>query len=173
MLNTTLVFDPRGNGHGALRQDPSVQLRKGRGIVRRGAHHLPRQRSPHLRVAVRPRQFVGLLRSALPRAVPAHGRLRADGGAVGVYLRRGRAHCRRCCCARAPSKTSATCWPRRKAGKHENGRRTWGHSMLIDPWGEIVAVRDEGAGRGRGDARTRRASTRCGRALPRMASPGC
>ncbi|MEN2471981.1 carbon-nitrogen hydrolase family protein [Burkholderia sp. GS2Y] len=32
-----------------------------------------------------------------------------------------------------------------QGGKHENGRRTWGHSMLIDPWGEIVAVRDIGA----------------------------
>ncbi|KAG8152007.1 carbon-nitrogen hydrolase family protein [Burkholderia catarinensis] len=32
-----------------------------------------------------------------------------------------------------------------QGGKHGNGRRTWGHSMLIDPWGEIVAVRDEGA----------------------------
>jgi nitrilase len=32
-----------------------------------------------------------------------------------------------------------------QGGTHENGRRTWGHSMLIDPWGEIVAVRDEGA----------------------------
>jgi predicted amidohydrolase len=33
-----------------------------------------------------------------------------------------------------------------QGGRHENGRRTWGHSMLIDPWGEIVAERDEGAG---------------------------
>jgi nitrilase len=33
-----------------------------------------------------------------------------------------------------------------QGGKHENGRRTWGHSMLIDPWGEILDVRDEGAG---------------------------
>ncbi|WP_175919056.1 carbon-nitrogen hydrolase family protein [Burkholderia pyrrocinia] len=32
-----------------------------------------------------------------------------------------------------------------QGGKHDNGRRTWGHSMLIDPWGEIVAVRDVGA----------------------------
>ncbi|MBN3789801.1 carbon-nitrogen hydrolase family protein [Burkholderia sp. Ac-20353] len=32
-----------------------------------------------------------------------------------------------------------------QGGKHENGRRTWGHSMLVDPWGEIVRVRDEGA----------------------------
>jgi nitrilase len=33
-----------------------------------------------------------------------------------------------------------------QGGRHENGRRTWGHSMLIDPWGEIVAVKDEGMG---------------------------
>lgn len=34
-----------------------------------------------------------------------------------------------------------------QGGKHENGRRTWGHSMLIDPWGDIVAERaDDGAG---------------------------
>jgi len=30
-----------------------------------------------------------------------------------------------------------------QGGTHENGRRTWGHSMLIDPWGEIVDVRTE------------------------------
>ena len=33
-----------------------------------------------------------------------------------------------------------------QGGVHETGRKTWGHSMLIDPWGEIVSVRDEGAG---------------------------
>jgi predicted amidohydrolase len=33
-----------------------------------------------------------------------------------------------------------------QGGTHENGRRTWGHSMVIDPWGEVLAVRDEGEG---------------------------
>jgi len=33
-----------------------------------------------------------------------------------------------------------------QGGQHPNGRRTWGHSMLIDPWGRIVAERAEGAG---------------------------
>jgi nitrilase len=33
-----------------------------------------------------------------------------------------------------------------QGGKHENGRRTWGHSMLVDPWGEVVAVLPEGEG---------------------------
>jgi predicted amidohydrolase len=33
-----------------------------------------------------------------------------------------------------------------QGGRHGNGRRTWGHSMLIDPWGEIKAVLPEGEG---------------------------
>ncbi|MBB3211161.1 nitrilase [Herbaspirillum sp. Sphag1AN] len=33
-----------------------------------------------------------------------------------------------------------------QGGHHVNGRRTWGHSMLIDPWGEIVSVLPEGEG---------------------------
>ena len=33
-----------------------------------------------------------------------------------------------------------------QGGVHPNGRRTWGHSMLIDPWGEVKAVLDEGEG---------------------------
>ncbi|CAM4319038.1 carbon-nitrogen hydrolase family protein [Comamonas aquatilis] len=32
-----------------------------------------------------------------------------------------------------------------QGGVHENGRRTWGHSLLIDPWGEVQALRAEGA----------------------------
>jgi deaminated glutathione amidase len=33
-----------------------------------------------------------------------------------------------------------------QGGLHENGRRTWGHSMLVGPWGEIQALQAEGAG---------------------------
>jgi nitrilase len=33
-----------------------------------------------------------------------------------------------------------------QGGTHENGRRPWGHSMVIDPWGEVLAVRAEGQG---------------------------
>ncbi|HEX6530477.1 MAG TPA: nitrilase-related carbon-nitrogen hydrolase, partial [Burkholderiales bacterium] len=29
---------------------------------------------------------------------------------------------------------------------HASGRRTWGHSMIVDPWGEILAQREEGEG---------------------------
>ena len=33
-----------------------------------------------------------------------------------------------------------------QGGMHENGRRTWGHSMIVDPWGEVLGVRAEGEG---------------------------
>ena len=29
-----------------------------------------------------------------------------------------------------------------QGGLHENGRRTWGHSMAVGPWGEVIAVRE-------------------------------
>lgn len=33
-----------------------------------------------------------------------------------------------------------------QGGLHANGRRTWGHSMVIDPWGQVLACLDEGEG---------------------------
>jgi len=33
-----------------------------------------------------------------------------------------------------------------QGGLHANGRRTFGHSMLVDPWGEVKAVLREGEG---------------------------
>jgi nitrilase len=31
-----------------------------------------------------------------------------------------------------------------QGGLHENGRRTWGHSLLCDAWGTLLACQDEG-----------------------------
>lgn len=33
-----------------------------------------------------------------------------------------------------------------QGGTHPNGRRTWGHSMLVDPWGQVLAEHGEGEG---------------------------
>jgi len=33
-----------------------------------------------------------------------------------------------------------------QGGTHENGRRTCGHSLVVDPWGEVLGSREEGEG---------------------------
>lgn len=33
-----------------------------------------------------------------------------------------------------------------QGGEHDNGRRTWGHSMAIDPWGQVLAQQAHGNG---------------------------
>ena len=30
-----------------------------------------------------------------------------------------------------------------QGGRHDNGRRTWGHSLVVDPWGAVLAVREQ------------------------------
>ncbi|MCO7224056.1 carbon-nitrogen hydrolase family protein [Pleionea sp. CnH1-48] len=33
-----------------------------------------------------------------------------------------------------------------QSGRHQNGRETWGHSMIIDPWGDTVAELEQESG---------------------------
>ncbi len=55
-----------------------------------------------------------------------------------------------------------------QAGRHESGRVTFGHSMLIDPWGEILALRPADAGVVVGDIDPSRIAA-CRAALPALA----
>ena len=57
----------------------------------------------------------------------------------------GRAHWELLLRARAVENLAYVLAPA-QGGQHENGRRTWGHSMLIDPWGQVLAQQAEGAG---------------------------
>jgi len=58
----------------------------------------------------------------------------------------GEAHWELLLRARAVENLAYVCAPA-QGGRHENGRRTWGHSMVVDPWGEVLALQaQEGAG---------------------------
>jgi nitrilase len=54
----------------------------------------------------------------------------------------GQAHWELLLRARAVENLAYVCAPA-QGGRHENGRRTWGHSLLVDPWGEVLAQRAE------------------------------
>ena len=54
----------------------------------------------------------------------------------------GEAHWELLLRARAVENLAYVCAPA-QGGRHENGRRTWGHSMVVDPWGAVLAQRQE------------------------------
>jgi predicted amidohydrolase len=53
----------------------------------------------------------------------------------------GQAHWDTLLRARAIENLAYVCAPA-QGGLHENGRRTWGHSLVIDPWGVLLAQRE-------------------------------
>ena len=57
----------------------------------------------------------------------------------------GRAHWELLLRARAVENQAYVVAPA-QGGLHASGRRTWGHSMIVDPWGEVLGCRDEGEG---------------------------
>lgn len=78
---------------------------------------------------------------------PALYRALAEGGAeviavpAAFTVPTGRAHWEVLLRARA-IETGCYVIAAAQGGTHQNGRSTWGHSMIIDPWGEIVAEID-------------------------------
>jgi len=57
----------------------------------------------------------------------------------------GRAHWEMLLCARAVENQAYVLAPA-QGGHHANGRDTWGHSMIVDPWGRVLAQLDSGPG---------------------------
>ncbi|WGS50484.1 carbon-nitrogen hydrolase family protein [Paraburkholderia sp. D15] len=145
VLNTTLVFDPHGNE--AARYD-KIHLFN----FEKGAESFDEARTicpgGEVRTFAAPFGRVGLS-VCYDLRFPELYRRMGDCALIVVpsafTYTTGRAHWEMLLRARA---VENQCYVLAAAqgGTHENGRRTWGHSMLIDPWGEIVAVRDEGAG---------------------------
>ena len=83
------------------------------------------------------RMDVGVLaRAALPRLLEA--------GVAFTYVT-GMAHWEVLLRARAIENLAGVI-AAAQGGTHENGRRTWGHSLVVDAWGQVLGVQPEGAG---------------------------
>lgn len=143
--NSTLVFDDRGEQvarydkihlfgfqRGAERYDEAVTIEPGREVVtfespvgRTGLSVCYDLRFPEL---FRAMAAVNLI--ILPAAFTY-----TTGRAHWEVLLRARA-IENQCYVMAPA----------QGGEHPGGRMTWGHTMIVDPWGEVVACVDSGPG---------------------------
>jgi deaminated glutathione amidase len=164
VLNTTLVFDPEGNEKARYDKIHLFNFEKGSESFDEARTIRP---GDEVRTFDAPLGRVGLS-VCYDLRFPELYRRMGDVALIVVpsafTYTTGRAHWETLLRARA---VENQCYVLAAAqgGTHENGRRTWGHSMLIDPWGEIVAVRDEGPGVVAGDiVRTRIEEVR--RSLP-------
>ncbi len=135
-----LVYGPDGARVARYDKMHLFRFTHGRGGLRRDAHDRAGRESPVVRRAVRrvglsicydvrfPELYRALGDCALllvPAAFTA-----TTGAAHWELLLRTRAVENQCYVLAAA-----------QGGLHPNGRRTWGHSMLVDPWGVIVAAK--------------------------------
>lgn len=156
VTNTSLVFDPQGrqrarydkihlfryeehgpDGHKLY--DEGVVLRAGERPVALDVQ--PRQGAP-LRLGLSicydlrfPELYRALMRPACDLIAVPSAFTHTTGQAHWEVLLRARA-IENQCYVMAPA----------QGGRHENGRRTFGHTILIDPWGEVLARVEEGEG---------------------------
>ena len=171
VLNSTLVFDPQGARvarydkmhlfrftRGAESYDEAVTIAPGAEVA---TFTLSLPQSPTLRIGLSicyDLRFPELYRAMgqpdlilVPSAFTA-----TTGRAHWEVLLRARA-IENLCYVLAPA----------QGGRHENGRATFGHSMLVDPWGEVVANRPEGPGVVLGDVDPQ-VIARCRASLPAL-----
>ncbi len=172
VLNTTLVFDPRGERvarydkvhlfrftRGQESYDEAATIAPGSAV---STFSLTTTEGPALKVGLSvcyDLRFPELYRAMnqpdlilVPAAFTA-----TTGKAHWETLLRARA-IENLCYVLAPA----------QGGLHENGRATFGHSMLIDPWGVVLANRPEGPGVVFGDIDPQ-VIARCRASLPALA----
>lgn len=150
VLNSTLVFDPQGKQvarydkmhlfrftRGAENYDEAATIAPGGAVA---AFTLEPSGGPTLRVGL---SICYDLR--FPELYRAMGQPDLILVPSAFTATTGRAHWEVLLRARAIENLAYVLAPA-QGGRHENGRATYGHSMLVDPWGEVLASRPEGAG---------------------------
>jgi predicted amidohydrolase len=150
VLNTTLVFDPRGKR--VARYDKIHLFAFSKGAE---SYDEARTIAPGAQITVfemqpdgGPRIKVGLsvcYDVRFPELYRAMGEPDLILVPAAFTATTGRAHWETLLKARAVENLCYVLAPA-QGGRHENGRATFGHTMLVDPWGTVVAVREEGPG---------------------------
>ena len=172
VLNSTLVFDPRGERvarydkvhlfrftRGAESYDEAVTIAPGRDV---STFLFAPPVGPALKVGLS--ICYDLRFPELYRAMNQPDLILVPAAFTATT---GRAHWETLLRARAIENLCYVLAPA-QGGRHENGRATFGHSMLIDPWGEVIANRPDGPGVVFGDIDPQ-VIVRCRASLPALA----
>ena len=150
VTNTTLVYDPDGRMVARYDKihlfDVDVPGKPGE-KYRESAHVAP---GADVVVVDTPAGRVGLSVCYDMRFPELYRRLSAAGAEILVVpaaftVPTGRAHWETLLRARAVENQAYVIAPA-QGGLHAGGRRTHGHTMIVDPWGEVLAERAEGEG---------------------------
>ena len=144
LTNTSVHVGPDGEIARQLRQAPPVRRRARRRPLRRVRH----------RVAGRPRRCSAELADGIPvgltvcydlRFPELYGELAARGAEVLIDAERVHAgHHARPLGGAAPRagdrEQRASCWPPTRSARTRPGNRSGGRSMIVDPWGVVLAA---------------------------------
>lgn len=150
--NTTLVFDPSGACVARYDKIHLFHFDNGRELYDEGrvieAGNTPVQFDLQARDGQRWRVGLSVCYDLrFPELYRAHARAGADLLLVPSAFTHttGQAHWEVLLRARAIENQAYVLAPA-QGGVHENGRHTWGHSMLVDPWGTVLAQQDQEPG---------------------------
>lgn len=142
LSSTSLVFDNAGHLRGSYDKLHmfDVEVADAHGRYRESDYF---QAGDQLATVDTPFGCLGLSICYDVRFAPLYHALRAQGADIltvpAAFTRvTGQAHWEALLRARA---IETQCWviAAGQCGEHSKGRQTWGHSMIIDPWGQVVA----------------------------------
>ena len=150
VINTTLVYDPQGNHVGRYDKIHLFGFSKGSESYDEARTIVPGKEVGVVETAVGKVGLSVCYDLRFPELYRAMGTLDLIVVPAAFTYTTGKAHWEILLRARA-IENQCYVLAAAQGGSHVNGRRTWGHSMLIDPWGEVKAVLAEGEGVVTGD----------------------
>jgi nitrilase len=145
VINTTLVYDPRGNPAGRYDKIHLFGFTKGDESYNESRTIVPGKQVGTVDTAVGKVGMAICYDLRFPELFRAMGVVDLIVVPAAFTYTTGKAHWEVLLRARA-IENQCYVLAAAQGGTHVNGRRTWGHSMLIDPWGDVKAVLAEGEG---------------------------